>query len=254
VKKHCPYLHPICIALITAFSSAGASQAAVLQWLEMSSYAPGVLNAPVSGSTFTMPGIGNVTLTWSVPSTINLLRLSPSLYPSGSAAGHSWTNLEQFNGHRPTSSPTNDVWTFTYTFDTPVPAGALYFGTLGLGRLDTPGAITTVTGDHNATFLGDYDSPSNFGATDFTGGAGSFTVRNSLSGPGGGTAPNWNSELGLMQITDGGFTTLNLTISGIPGDGYAWNIAAAVPEPSSAVLGIGAVGLLMRRRRSAVQA
>jgi hypothetical protein len=226
------------------------SRATTVQWMDMSPNPADSATRVPSGSVFSLPGLGNVTMTYSMPAILTSGRGINAPYSNGSASSVSWGTWEYLATYRAAHSPLDDVWTITYTFDNPVPANTLYVGAFGLGSTTNEGGrISSVTGDHNATFLGDYrPAGSTAGATFFSGGAGSFFMKNSQINAGGAN-PWWNSDLGVAQITDGGFTSLSLTINQVSGDGFGFNIGSAIPEPSAALLGVISAGMLLARRR-----
>jgi MYXO-CTERM domain-containing protein len=146
----------------------------------------------------------------------------------------------------------NTAWTVTYTFSGTIPAGTIALDVQGLGRRDPdpgvpPGAyISVATVNQNGTFIGDYINGNNWGATQFTGGVGTFSMQNSLSGPGG-QDPWWNTGLGLVRIDDP-ISSLTVHIQQTAGDGVGVNIGAITPTPGSAAL-LGLGGLVAGRRR-----
>lgn len=60
------------------------------------------------------------------------------------------------------------------------------------------------------------------GASQFTGGAGTFSVQNSVTGAGGAN-PWWNTQLGVVRIDDA-VSSLTVNQSLIRGDGIGFNI------------------------------
>jgi len=97
----------------------------------------------------------------------------------------------------------------------------------------------------SGTFLGDWQTSTTFGATQFTAGVNMFTLQNSVTAAGGAN-PNWNTALGVSLINTT-VSTLSLEFTQLPGDGVGVNIGF-VPSPgAAAVLAFG--GLLAARRR-----
>jgi len=232
-----------CTALTVACAASTAS-AVNIDWLDMS---PTPFGSPVpNNSVFNLPGVGPVTVTYSIPSTFNHSRFQNPLFQNGNVPGYSWTAHEMFaaTSFAPVP-PANTPWSITYTFSGTIPAGTLFVGIAGLGRTTNDGGgITTATVNQNGLFLGDWTGGGNYGATQFIGGAGTFTMQNSVTGPGG-QDPWWNSALGVVQILDP-VSSLTVHFSQLAGDGVGVNIAA-VPEP--ATLGLISLGTLLALRR-----
>ena len=217
----------VVLAVLAVTSGAARGAAYNITWLDMS---PTVSGASVpNGSIFFVPGIGNVTVTYSIPATISDSRMVYAPYAGGSVVvgpdTYSWTNFEYF-GTILNSGPDPLVpigCTITYTFQSQLPAGSVFVGTFGLGATTSFGggaSITTV--NQNGTFFGDYDGPDPLGPTLFTGGAGTFSAQNSLTAPGG-QNPHWNTELGVVRIDDA-VTSITVNQSQIRGDGIGANI------------------------------
>lgn len=215
------------LALLVATSGSALAAAYNVTWLAMAPTASG--SSVPSGSVFFVPGIGNVTVTYSIPATISDSRMVYAPYASGNVVvgpdTYSWTNFEYF-GTILNSGPDPLVpvgCTITYTFQSQLPAGSVFVGTFGLGATTSFGggaSITTV--NQNGTYFGDYDGPDNHAPTQFTGGAGTFSAQNSLSAPGG-QNPHWNTELGVVRIDDA-VTSITVNQSQIRGDGIGVNI------------------------------
>lgn len=237
-----------------ALALAGSASAANfnINWLDMSPVPFG--NSVPNNSVYFLPGVGNVTITYSMPAFIGNIRSTNGSLQNGSVTfgpdTYSWTAHEAFGGtNLNPNGGVGDLWRITYTFPGTVPANQIYFGIAGLGRTDNAGGIeSTATINQNGTFLGDWISGNNWGPTDFIPGAGTFTMRNSLSAPGG-LNPWWNTELGVVQINDA-ISSLTVNLWHLPGDGFVLNIGHAVPAPgAAALLGLGALAGLRRRRR-----
>lgn len=240
-------------AAITAPASAAVVP---ITWLDMS---PVPLGGGVpNNSNYFLPGVGSVNITYNINSFIfNHERNALFEFQNGSVPygpdTYSWGAHEHFgtlNTNQGTPGVPNigDAWSITYTFPGTVPAGQIYLGVAGLGRtLNEGGVESTATVNQNGTFLGDWISGFNYGATDFIPGAGTFTMRNSQTGAGGAN-PWWNTELGVVRIDDA-LNSLTVDFWQLPGDGLLLNIGFAVPAPGSvaAVLGFGVCAGLRRR-------
>lgn len=233
--------------VLLATSSASAALYP-LTWLDMSPTAMG--SSVPNNSVFNMPGVGNVTLSYSFSGTFVDNRGTNPLFQNGSVTSgsdtYSWGPHETFGATNLGNSA--GTWSITYTFTNPQPAGAIYLGVMGLGRTSSfGGGMTTATVQQNGTFLGDWSGGGNYGATQFTGGPGTFQMNNSVTGAGG-ADPWWNSQLGVVRIDDP-ISSLTVNISQLGGDGIGLNIAA-VPTPGAAALvGVGGMISATRRRR-----
>lgn len=236
-------------AMLSVQRSADAA-AFTLNWLDQSPTAFGT--SYPSGSVFNMPNVGPVTVTYSIPSTFSHARVNNPLLDNGFVPNgpdtYSWGPHEIY-GATLLSGPDPLVpvpWDITYTFPNTMPAGSVYVGVVGLGRTDSfGGGATVATVNQNGTFFGDWTGGGNYGPTQFTPGAGVFSMQNSLSGPGG-LDPWWNTPLGVVRIDDA-VNSLTVNFSHIRGDGAGVNIAV-VPEPATAGVLVIA-GLLALRRR-----
>jgi hypothetical protein len=239
-----------CTGLLLAIN--GASTYAVnysINWLNMP---PTPFGSSVpNNSVFNLPGVGNVTLTYSVPSVFAHSRGQNPLWTSGNVTSgldnYAWTNWEQFGATSNAPNPpfVTTQWSVTYTFSGVIPAGTLYVSAGGLGQTSSfGGGASTAVVNQNGTFLGDWSGGGNYGPTQFTGGVGTFSMQNSLTGPGG-QDPHWNSMLGVVRINDP-VNSLTIFVNSLPGDGIGVNIGA-IPEPAS--LGLFALaGLAVMRR------
>ncbi len=218
----------LCLALaVTAASLPTAASAAAysITWLDMS---PNTFGSVVpNGSVFFVPGVGNVTVTYSIPAHWTHGRYQNPGYTVGSVTSgpdtYSWSNYEHFGTIFDAGLLGPESGTITYTFAGTLPAGTVYVGTIGLGATTSFGggaSVTTV--NQNGTFLGDYIGDVTAGASQFTGGAGTFSVQNSVTGAGGAN-PWWNTQLGVVRIDD---TVSSITVqqSLIRGDGIGVNI------------------------------
>lgn len=241
-------------AVVALTALAGAAQAAnfTIDWLNMSPVTFG--GAVPNNTSYFLPGVGNVLITHTAPSFITPTRSTNATLQNGSINfgpdTYSWTAHEAIGGtNLNPSGGTGDTWRITYTFPGTIPANRLYLGVAGLGRTDNSGGLaSTATVNQNGTFIGDWISGNNWGPTQFIGGAGTFSMRNSLSAPGG-LDPWWNSELGVVRIDDA-VSSLTVNLLHLPGDGFILNIGHAVPAPGAlALMGLGAAAGLRRRRR-----
>jgi hypothetical protein len=243
-------LGSVVIVLTLVASTASATNYGIT-WLDMSPTPFG--NSVPNGSVFNLPRVGNVTVTYAIPSIFADNRGQNPLLQNGSVTSgpnsYSWGAHETFGATNLGPNPpfATSQWRITYSFTGTVAANTLYLGVNGLGRTDSfGGGMSTATVYQNGGFLGDWTGGGNYGATQFTPGAGVFTMNNSVSGPGG-QDPWWNTALGVVQIQDA-VSSLTVVVDQLPGDGVGLNIGYAVPEPSSATL-VTLGGLLALRRR-----
>lgn len=244
------------IAAGAAVASSAAAANFPITWLDMSPVPLG--NNVPNNSNYFLPGVGNVNITYSIPTFFLHSRNTNAVFQNGSVVNgpdtFSWGAHEYFGATNLNDGSTGlplfgDAWSITYTFPGTVPANQIYLGVAGLGRtLNSGGLESTATVQQNGTFLGDWISGNNWGATDFIPGAGTFTMRNSQTGFGG-ADPWWNTELGVVQINDA-VSSLTVDFWQLPGDGLILNIGFAVPAPgAAALLGLGGL-VAMRRRRN----
>lgn len=238
----------LALTLAAAGSASGVNYP--LNWLDMSPTPFG--SAPPTGSSYFMPGVGLVTITYTTPPLFNTARVDQTpVFGSGSVVNgpdtYNWGTIEQFarTNVGPVSPPVQS-WDITYTFPTTLSPGQIVLGVGGLGRRsDVAGAVSTATVLQNGTFLGEYFGPNNFGANTYTGGPGFFTLENSVTGAGGAN-PHWNTALALVRIDDA-ISSLTVRFLQASGDGVGLNIAY-IPAPSSVAL-LGLAGLAAGRRR-----
>ena len=238
----------VSMSLLLAFGASSASVASTIDWLNM---APVQFGSSVpNNSVYNLPGVGNVTITYSLPAALPNNRGQNPLMQNGNVPGYSWTAHEQFGVTNLAPNPpfVNAAWSVTYTFPGTVAAGTLFVGVAGLGRTTSQGGgISTATVNQNGSFLGDWTGGGNYGATQYIGGPGTFTMQNSVTGAGG-ADPWWNSALGVVQILDP-VSSLTFNMSQLPGDGVGVNIGHVAPEPASlALLGLGGLAMFRRRR------
>lgn len=241
----------LALAALSSLASTASAAVVNIDWLQMS---PPAIGSPVpNGSIYNLPGLGNVTVTYSIPSTFFHARGDNPLLTTGSVAAgpntYTWSNWEQF-GAVLQSGPNPLVpvpWSVTFSWSNPVPANSIYVGVAGLGRTTSfGGGMTTATVNQNGTFLGDYTGGGNYGLNQFTSGPGTWTLNNSATGAGG-VDPHWNSALGIVQINDAGLTSITVDFSHIRGDGAGANIGF-VPTPGAGAL-LALAGLTAGRRR-----
>jgi len=222
-----------------------------IDWLSMS---PVPYSNPVpSGSNFFLPGVGSVNVTHNIPGSWNQSRSTDGAYQNGTVTNgadtyawgaHEFLSVENLT---PSVPPVPTSWSVTYTFSGAQAPGTIIVCIGGLGRTSDFGGIATqATVNQSGTFLGDWNSGQGFGASLFFGGAGSFTMMNSTSGPGTNN-PWWNTDFGLVRIDDP-ISSLTVHFSQYPGDGVGVNIGV-IPTPSSlALLASGGLVALRRRR------
>ena len=225
--KRTPWWITTVLVSLVAAGTAGAANIPIT-WL---SYSPTAINSTIpNNSVYFVPGIGNVTVTYSFPANFSTLRAQLPSSVSGSVTSggntYSWTNYEYFGTIFTTGALGPVGGTITYTFTSQLAAGSLYVGTIGLGATSNDGTgasgqSSTVV-NQNGTFLGDFNGGDGFGASAFTGGVGTFTVKNSTIGAGG-ADPWWNTQLGVTRINDP-VTSITINQNELRGDGIGVNI------------------------------
>lgn len=246
------------LALAIVGSAASAANYSV-NWMQMSPTAFG--SAPAFSANYTLPGIGLVNMTYSANPFLNESRVqTPALVAGSVTSGpdtYSWTNHEQL-GRVNLAGPGPNVlesWFVTYTFPSTVPAGNVVLGVAGLGRRNptNPGetafdttSIATVL--QNGLYLGDWTNGNNWGATQYTGGVGVFSMQNSVTGNGG-ADPWWNTGLAVVKVMDA-TNSLTVRFNHTSGDGFGVNIGVLTPTPGATAL-LGMSGLLCARRQRA---
>jgi hypothetical protein len=238
------------LTLVVAASTASAANYSV-DWLQM---APTPFGTSVpNNSVYNLPGVGNVTITYSLPTWFTDARFQNAFLLNGNVTSggdnYAWTGQELFattNLAGPATPLIGDPWRITYTFTGVQPAGSIVLGVSGLGQTSSyGGAASTATVNQNGTFLGDWSSGGTYGPTQFTSGP-PFQMQNSVTGPGG-QDPWWNTPLGVVRIDDP-ISSLTIDFSQISGDGVGVNIGHAVPEPTTlALLALGGLAIVRRR-------
>ncbi len=215
------------LAALAGLASNAVATNYPITWLNM---APTPFGSAVpNSSVFFMPGVGNVTVTYSLPAVMTQTRLQNAFITSGNVTSgsdnFSWTNFESFAtiftaGGNPLVP---EVWRVTYTFPSTMPAGSIYLGTSGLGQTTSfGGGASIVSVNNNGTFLGDWSGAGGpWGPTQFTAGP-PFQLKNSVNGAGG-ADPWWNTPLGVVRIDDS-TNSVTVNVSQIRGDGIGVNI------------------------------
>jgi len=223
-------------AFITIVGATNATSATTITWLTMAPTAIGA--APPNNSVCFVPGIGNVTVTYSIPANFTIARQAGAGFTVGSIGTTNWSNFEDFStiftdGPDPLVPLT---WSITYTFPTTLGANTVFIGSIGLGQTSSFGGGASIyTVNHNGAFLGDYTDGGPWGPTQFTSSAGTFSVQNSVTGSGG-LNHWWNTPLGVVRILDP-VNSVTVNCSQIRGDGIAvgigFDIQLATPTNST---------------------
>lgn len=226
-------------------------------------------NLPGAGNdgpgVYALPGYGNVEVTMTNP---NPAPLGATYFDQLNAYNETTNNATEnahygsFNWGTDTQrfdiyngDPTNETYQFNFTFLSGAPNPAdLYFVVDGLA------VGTTATVSQAGNLVGEYQFPNSAyypagpSSTTLYGVAGPQT----FSSAGDGDPLNtgwalWQPTSSLLSTTGtGGGGTLSFDVDQIPGDGIGFTVGyTTVPEPASmGVLGIGALGVLSRRRRA----
>jgi hypothetical protein len=233
VPRVTPLSRLILVALMLAASAGIASATSYnIVWLDMSPTAVGANFT--SGSVFTVPGIGNVTVTYAIPGDWTLQRGQNASFTAGNVVAgpdvYSWTNHEYVATIFTAGALGPVPGTVTFTFPGTLPAGSVFVGTIGLGRTSDDGTGASGTSStrvlQNGTFLGDYNGDPTFGASTYTNGPGFFTVTNSQTGPGG-QNPWWNTQLGVVRVDDA-VSSITAIQTALRGDGIGVNVGFLV--------------------------
>src|SRR5580765_6397181 len=166
MRKVTRALVPFIAALIAVAGATNAMSATTITWLDMS---PVPLNTtPPNNSVYNVPGIGNVTVTYSIPANFSIARQAGAGFTAGNIGPTSWTNYESFStiftdGPDPLVPLT---WSITYTFPTLLPGNSVYIGSIGLGKTSSFGGGASIyTVNQNGGFLGDYTDGGPWGPT-----------------------------------------------------------------------------------------
>lgn len=246
----------ILTASLLALAAAASPALAVnysLNWLDHSPVAFG--NTVPNNSNYFLPGVGNVNITYTMPATYVQARTQNALLAPGNVTSgpdnYAWATHEMFGATSfAPNPPLLSSWDITYTFPGVQAPGTIILGVTGLGRTTSfGGGASTATVLQNGQFLGDWISGGGYGATQYTGGAGTFQMMNSVTGAGGAN-PWWNTELGLVKIMDP-VSSLTVRFQQCSGDGVGLNIASFVPTPGAAALaGLAGLAMIRRRRRA----
>ena len=244
-----------CVGLLLAFAASTASAVSYsVDWMQMTPTPFG--SPPPYTGTYSLPGVGAVTMSYTGPlSDFTESRFQNPALVSGSISygsdSYAWSNNELLaRTNWAYSGVLNSPWQVTYTFSGTIPAGQLILGVSGLGRRDPNtgenplDCITTASVSQSGTFLGDWINGNNWGPTLFSGGAGSFSMENSLTGPVG-YDPWWNTGLALVRIDDP-VSSLTVYFNQTAGDGIGVNLGVLRPRAEHAR------AARLRARRSAL--
>jgi hypothetical protein len=221
------------LVLVALVLGAGTATAAIIPitWLDQS---PTAFSSPVpNGAVIAVPGVGNVTVTYSIPAHWTHVRGDNPNFTVGSVTSgpdtYTWTNYEYFSTIFTAGDLGPEFGTITYTFATTLPAGSVFVGPIGLGATTSFGGGTSTTRvNQNGSYLGDYVGDAMFGASQFIGGAGTFTVLNSVTGAGGAN-PWWNTNLAVVRVDDA-VSSITVMQTQLRGDGIGVNIGFAVDQ------------------------
>jgi hypothetical protein len=223
------------IAVLISVACATSAMATTITWLDMS---PVPLNTtPPNNSVYNVPGIGNVTVTCSIPANFTIARQAGAGFTAGNIGATETDQLrvvlhDLHDGPDPLVPLT---WSITYTFPTLLPGNSVYIGSIGLGKTTSFGGGASIyTVNQNGGFLGDYTDGGPWGPTMCISGGGTFSLQNSVSGSGG-LNPWWNTPLGVVRIVDN-VSSVTVQCSQIRGDGIAVNIGfdTELPTPTRA--------------------
>lgn len=221
-------------SVVIGHGTAGAANYAI-DWLTM---APTPLGGSVpNGASFNVSGIGNVTVTYAIPALIGHVRAQSAPFQTGNVTlgpdTYSWTDYEWFGTIYNGTDLGPVACSVTYTFPAMLSPGTVYVGTIGLGATTSfGGGTSTIRVLQNGTYLGEWVGDATFGASQFIGGVGNFTVMNSVTGPGG-VDPHWNTNLAVVRIDDA-VSSLTVYHTVLRGDGIGANIGFVPDAPTPA--------------------
>jgi hypothetical protein len=210
------------LAVLALMTTPGMARAAAISidWLTMSP--PAVGTSVPNNSVYNVAGIGNVTVSYVLPTNFTDARSVSPLYTAGNVVfgpdTYSWTDFEYFG----TTFTDGDLgplfYTITFTFPALLSPGTVYVGVIGLGATTSfGGGASSAACFQNGTFLGDYVGDATAGATQVNDLVGFFGMQNSVTGAGG-VNPHWNTHLGVVRIDDA-VTSVTLTMGNLRGDG-----------------------------------
>jgi hypothetical protein len=227
-----PSLHALLGFLSLALLAGPALAVTVpITWLDQS---PTAFGSPVpNGAVINVPGVGNVTVTYAIPAHWTHSRAQNPNFTAGNVVfgpdTYSWTNYEYFSTIFTPGNLGPEVGTITYTFAGTLPAGSVFVGPIGLGATTSFGGGTSTTRVlQNGTYLGDFVGDASFGASQFIGGVGNFTVMNSVTGAGG-ADPWWNTNLAVVRVDDA-VSSITVIQTQLRGDGIGVNIGFALDQ------------------------
>lgn len=223
------------LVVVLAVAVVPAAEAATIPitWLEL---APTPFSGtPTNGGVYSVPGIGNVTVTYAVPA-----HWTPSRQQHPGATTNSvtfgsdtyqWTNYEFFGTYFDVGALGPETGTITYTFPTTLGAGCVYVSPIGLGATTSFGGGTSTTNvTQNGAYLGYFIADPANGVPQYNPGVGSFSVQNSTTGAGG-VNPHWNSHPALVRIEDA-ISSLTITQSQLRGDGIGVAVGFSCTGPT----------------------
>jgi hypothetical protein len=223
-----------------------------IDWLDMPAV---VANGATinSGAIFNLPGYGNVQVSYtSTAPIIWKTNINPSAQNGNAPYGgdnYSWTTQSYMAGVNGNTGSLTQSYTITFNLlSGPVVGSQLVFGAVGLASGSGSGATnTSVTVGTNGIYYGDYDLGPASAPTQFVGGSGTFTMKNSVAAP---TTGYFNTDFGLVKLSNNP-TSIVLNVVQIAEDGIGFSLGrySAVPEPSTAILALLVpLGLLRRKR------
>jgi hypothetical protein len=223
-----------------------------IDWLDMPAV---VANGATinSGAIFNMPGYGNVQVSYTSTAPIIWKTTVNSSAQNGNVPfggdNYSWTAQSYMSGVNGNSGSSTTSYTITFNLlDGPIVNSQLVLGVVGLGSGPGGGATdTSVTVGTNGIYYGDFDLGPASAPTQFVGGSGTFTMKNSIAAP---IAGYFNTDFGLVKLSSNP-SSIVLNVTQIKEDGIGFSLGrySAVPEPGTAILALLApLGLLRRKR------